>query len=155
MNDASEKFDYRSLGEFRYQIRRFLRFSEDAARNVGIEPQQHQMLLAIKGLPEGERASVRALAERMQLHHHSAVELLDRMEKAGLVRRQRGEQDRREVLLAATPKGERLLRELTQHHQNELRNSGPALAQALSRLISRPARSADAATARRKMEGTL
>lgn len=155
MTDRSERFDYRSLGEFRYQIRRFLRFSEDAARKAGIEPQQHQMLLAIKGLPDSERASVRVLAERMQLQHHSAVELLDRMEKAGLVRRQRGEQDRREVLVAATPKGERLLRELTQHHQNELRNSGPALAQALSRLISRSARSAETTATRRKMEGTL
>jgi DNA-binding MarR family transcriptional regulator len=153
MTDASDRFDYKSLAEFRYQIRRFLRFSEDAARGAGVEPQQHQMLLAIKGLPDGEHASVRTLAERMQLQHHSTVELVDRMERAGLVRRQRAEQDRREVLVTATPKGERLLRELTLHHRDELRDSGPELAQALWRLISRPSKSADAMARRKKVEG--
>jgi len=141
MRDGSRGFDYRSLAEFRYQIRRFLRFSEDAARAAGIEPQQHQLLLALKGLPEGERPSVRTLAERLQLHHHSTVELVDRMAEAGLVERHRSEQDRREVLVSATSKGERLLRELTVHHQEELRDSGRALAQALQKLIAQPARS--------------
>lgn len=155
MVDAAEKFDYMSLAEFRYQIRRFLHFSEEAARNAGIEPQQHQILLAMKGLPEDAKASVRTLAERMQLQHHSTVELLDRMEHAGLVKRQRGEQDRREVLVTATPKGERILRELSLHHQDELRNSGPELAAALSRLISRPVKSVEAPARRRKIEGKL
>lgn len=150
MIDRTERFDYKALAEFRYQIRRFLHFSEEAARSAGIEPQQHQMLLTIKGLPENNRASVRTLAERMQLQHHSTVELLDRMEHAGLVKRQRGEQDRREVLVSATPKGERLLRELSLHHQNELRNNGPELAVALSRLISRPAKSVEAPAKRQK-----
>ncbi len=144
MNDGKYKSDYRALAEFRYQIRRFLRFSEDAARNAGVGPQQHQLLLAIKGLPEGDRPTVTVLAERMQLQHHSTVELVDRMERAGLVTRHRSEEDRREVLVSPTAKGERLLRELTVFHEDELRNSGPALAQSLRRLISRPARASAA-----------
>ncbi len=155
MNDGSSKFDYRALAQFRYQIRRFLHFSEEAARAAGIEPQQHQMLLTIKGLPEQERPAVRALAQRMQLQHHSTVELLDRMESAGLVRRQRGAEDRREVLVSLTSRGEKLLTELTAHHQEELRSSGPALAQALSRLISRPSKSAVVSARRKKLEGKL
>jgi len=139
MVDPDGKFDYRALAEFRYQIRRFLRFSGDAARAARIEPRQHQVLLAIKGLPAGERPTVRVIAERMQLHHHSAVELVDRMERAGLVIRRHNEEDRREVLVSATAKGERLLHQLTAQHQDELRNRGPELAQALQRLISRGA----------------
>ncbi len=142
MNDAGPNFDYQALAEFRYQIRRFLRFSEDAARLAGVEPQQHQLLLAIKGLPDGARPTVRMLAERMQLQHHSTVELVDRMERAGLVERHRSEEDRREVLVSATSKGERILRDLTMHHREELRNSGPALSQSLRRLISQPVRPA-------------
>jgi DNA-binding MarR family transcriptional regulator len=138
MASGSDKFDYSALAEFRYQIRRFLHFSEEAARAAGIEPQQHQLLLAIKGLPEDERPTVRAVAERMQLQHHSAVELIDRMERAGLVERRRSGEDRREVLVIGTAKGEKLLRELTMHHQDELRNSGPALAKSLRQIMSRP-----------------
>ncbi len=153
---VTDGFDYGALAEFRYQIRRFLRFSEDAARAAGVEPQQHQLLLAMKGLRPDERPSVRALAERMQLLHNSTVELVNRMEQTGLVQRHRGEEDRREVLISPTPKGERLLRELTAHHQEELRDSGPALAQALQRIISRPvARSASAKTRVQKQEGKL
>ncbi len=134
-----EHLDYHSLAEFRYQIRRFLHFSEMAARNAGLEPKQHQLLLAIKGLPPDLRPTVRTLADRMQLKHHSAVELIDRLERSGLVARHRAEKDRREVLVALVPKGERLLRALSLHHQNELLNSGPKLAQTLQRLIARPA----------------
>lgn len=134
------RIDYQALAEFRYQIRRFLRFSEEAARSAGVEPQQHQLLLALKGLPRGERPTIRTIAERLQIQHHSAVELIDRLEKSGMVQRQRGEEDRREVLVQLSPKGERLLRELSLHHQGELRNSGPTLAQALRRLIGRPVR---------------
>lgn len=135
---TSEHLDYYALSEFRYQIRRFLHFSEMAARSAGIEPKQHQLLLAIKGLPPDLRPTVRNLAERLQLKHHSAVELIDRLERSGCVARQRAERDRREVLVQLLPKGERLLRALSLHHQNELRNSGPRLAQTLRRLISRP-----------------
>ncbi|MDT8068465.1 MAG: MarR family transcriptional regulator [Terriglobia bacterium] len=136
---TTEHLDYHALSEFRYQIRRFLHFSEMAARAAGIEPKQHQLLLAMKGLPADLRPTVRNLAERMQLKHHSAVELIDRLERSGLVARHRAERDRREVLVQLLPKGERLLRALSLHHQNELRNSGPKLAQTLRRLISRPA----------------
>ena len=135
----AEHLDYRALAEFRYQIRSFLHFSETAARAAGLEPKQHQLLLAIKGLPPDVRPTVRTLAERMQLQHHSAVELIDRLERAGLAARHRGDEDRREVLVQLLPKGERLLRALSLHHQNELQNSGPKLAQTLQRLISRPA----------------
>ncbi|HYX50470.1 MAG TPA: helix-turn-helix domain-containing protein, partial [Ktedonobacteraceae bacterium] len=71
--------EYQTLAEFRYQLRRFLRFSEQAARAAGLEPQQHQLLLALKGLPEGRKATIGALAERLQLTHHSTVELVDRL----------------------------------------------------------------------------
>lgn len=123
--------DYQSLAEFRYQIRRFLRFSEQVARKAGIEPRQHQLLLAIKGLPPHERASIGALAERLQLQHHSAVELTNRLAKGGYVRRVRDRNDRREVLLSLTAKGEKLLRGLSLDHREELRNAGPTLMAAL------------------------
>src|ERR1700731_4491393 len=91
--------DYTALADFRYEIRRFLNFSETAARAAGIEPHQHQALLAIKGLPARQIATVGALAERLQIQHHSAVELTNRLESKGLIRRSRGQADRREVLL--------------------------------------------------------
>ena len=72
--------DYRALAEFRYQLRRFDRFSERAARAVGLEPQQHQLLLAVKGMPAGVHATIGLLAERLQVQHHTAVELVDRMQ---------------------------------------------------------------------------
>ena len=132
-----DRIDYQALAEFRYQIRRFLHFSEQAARAAHIEPQQHQLLLAIKGLPESLRPTIGTLADRMQLQHHSAVELIDRLEKAGMVNRTRSEVDRREVLIELSAKGERLLRELSLYHQQELRDSGPALSQSLRRLTAR------------------
>ncbi len=131
------KLDYTALAEFRYQIRRFLRFSEEAARAAGVEPQQHQLLLAMKGLPRGLQPTIGNLAERLQIQHHSAVELVNRLERAGLVERHRGEHDRREVLVQLSAKGERLLRDLSLYHQDELRNSGPALSVALRRLMAK------------------
>lgn len=123
--------DYQSLAEFRYQIRRFLRFSEEAARKAGIEPRQHQLLLGIKGLPPHERPCIGTLAERLQLQHHSTVELANRLAKAGYVRRMRDGGDRREVLLSLTAKGEKLLRALSLDHRAELRTAGPTLMAAL------------------------
>jgi DNA-binding MarR family transcriptional regulator len=134
---TEDRIDYKALAEFRYQIRRFIHFSEQAARAAGIEPQQHQLLLAIKGLPASLRPTIRTLADRMQLQHHSAVELIDRLEKAGMVSRSRSDVDRREVFIELSAKGERLLRDLSLYHQDELRDTGPALAQTLRRLISR------------------
>lgn len=127
--------DYQSLAELRYQIRRFLHFSEQAARKAGLEPRQHQLLLAIKGLPYGARPRIGELAERLQIQHHSTVELVNRLAAGGYVRRERGGQDRREVLLSLTPTGEKVLRELSLAHRAELRLQGPALITALRRAI--------------------
>ena len=108
--------DYQALAEFRYQIRKFLHFSEQAVRKAGLERGQYQLMLAIKGIPPGVRPRIRELATRMQIRHHSAVELINRLESGGYVRRQRAEDDRREVLLALTPSGERTLADLALHH---------------------------------------
>lgn len=127
--------DYQSLAELRYQIRRFLHFSEEAARKAGLEPRQHQLMLAIKGLPQDVRPRIGELAERLQIQHHSTVELVNRLSSGGYVRRERGGEDRREVLLSLTPKGEKVLRELSLHHRAELRTQGPALIAALRHAI--------------------
>jgi DNA-binding MarR family transcriptional regulator len=133
--DAKPQIDYRALAALRYEIRRFLNFSEQAARDAGIEPQQHQALLAIKGLPAGQTATVGVLAERLQIQHHSAVELVNRLAAKGLLRRLRGQNDRREVLLRLTSRGERLLKNLTLPHRAELRSTGPTLLRALKEAI--------------------
>ena len=127
--------DYQSLADLRYEIRKFLHFSEQAARAAGVEPHQHQFMLALKGLPKGVRPRIGELAERLQIRHHSAVELVNRLSAGGYIRRHRGEDDRREVLLALTPSGERALRELSLHHRHELRLRGPALVAALKRAM--------------------
>ena len=126
--------EYQALAEFRYQLRRFLHFSEQAARSVGLEPQQHQLLLALKGLPEGRMATVGELAERLQIRHHSTVELIDRMVERGLILRSRDENDQRRVLINLTFQGEELLRRLSLLHGTELRSTGPALVRALNAL---------------------
>ncbi len=135
--------DYEWLAEVRYQIRRYLRFSEQASRAAGLEPRQYQLMLAIKGLPKGTRPRIGELAERLQIQHHSTVELVNRLSAGGYVRRHRAGDDRREVLLALTPKGERVLRKLFLDHRAELRTRGPALIAALKRAIpitKRPSR---------------
>ncbi len=124
--------DYQALAEFRYRIRRFLHFSEQMARSAGLEPQQHQLLLAIKGLPAGRQATIRELAERLQLQHHSTVELVDRLKDHGFVERQRDEADQRRVLVHLTPQGEEILLRLSAIALAELRSTGPALVRALS-----------------------
>ena len=128
--------DYQALAEFRHQIRKFLHFSEHAVQDAGLERGQYQLMLAIKGMPEGVRPRIRELANRMQIQHHSAVELVNRLESSGYVRRERAVEDRREVLLALTPKGERVLGELALHHHEELRSAGPSLVAALRRVMS-------------------
>jgi DNA-binding MarR family transcriptional regulator len=134
--------EYRALAEFRYQIRRFLQFSAEAAREHGLEPQQHQLLLAIKGLPEGARATIRELAERLQIQHHSAVELVDRLAERDAIRREHDSEDRREVLIRLTRQGEALLRKLSIAHHAELETTGPLLAKALTAAIRRRRRAA-------------
>jgi DNA-binding MarR family transcriptional regulator len=127
--------DYRALAEFRYQIRRFLRFSEQAARRAGLEPAQHQLLLAVKAYA-GE-PTVGELAERLQLRHHSVVGLVDRLAECGLVRRNRAEGDRRQVRIRLTAKGEAVLRKLSLEHRAELASAGSVLAAALQAILAR------------------
>jgi DNA-binding MarR family transcriptional regulator len=127
--------DYRSLADFRYEIRRFLNFSERAAREAGIEPHQHQAILAIKGLPTGQKATVGALAERLQVQHHTAVELINRLQAKKLIRRTRNGPDRREVMLALTNPGEHVLTALTRLHRAELRSAGPVLLRVLNAVL--------------------
>jgi len=126
--------EYRALAEFRYELRRFLHFSERAARAAGLEPQQHQLLLALKGMREGEQATIGILAEQLQIEHHSVVELVDRMEARGLVRRIPADDDRRFVLVELTVRGERQLPLLSLFHRAELRAITPAISRALEAL---------------------
>ena len=128
--------DYQALAEIRYQIRRFLHFSEQTARVAGIESQQHQVMLALKGLPEGKQATISYLAERLQLQHHSMVELIDRLVERNFVQRRRDEADQRRVIVELTAHGDAVLRELSLSHRNELQTAGPALVQALNALIA-------------------
>jgi DNA-binding MarR family transcriptional regulator len=123
--------EYRDLAEFRRQIRKFLHFSETKAKEDGLEPQQHQLLLAIHGLPEGVKPSIRELASRMFLQPHSALELVKRLEQTGAVSRSEGPEDRREVWVRLTPAGRATLRKLALAHRSELDASGPELAKAL------------------------
>ena len=127
--------DYQALAEFRFQIRKYLHFSERAVQAAGLERGQYQLMLAIKGIPEGVRPRIRELADRMQIQHHSAVELINRLEARGFVRRERARDDRREVLLALTPKGERVLAELALHHHEELQSAAPDLVAALRKVM--------------------
>src|ERR1700680_3856144 len=127
--------EFRALAEFRYQIRVFLNGSEETARNAGLEPQQYLLLLALRGLPLGREASIRELAERMQLRHHSVVELLDRLERRLLLRRERSRSDRRQVVVHLTPRGEKILTRLARQRIAELRTAAPALVRALTAAI--------------------
>ncbi len=117
--------DYEALAELRYQIRRFLSFSEQAARGAGLEPRQHQLMLALKGLPAQSRPTIGELAERLQIQHHSAVELVNRLVAAGYIRRTRAGEDRREVLLSLTPKGERGIATAVPASQDGITRRGP------------------------------
>jgi DNA-binding MarR family transcriptional regulator len=127
--------DYQALADFRFEIRRFLNFSERTVRAAGLEPQQHQALLAIKGLPAHRAATIGVLAERLLIQHHSAVELVNRLELKGLIRRARGAADRREVMLTLSRHGEALLKRLTAPHHVELQSARPKLLAALAAAI--------------------
>jgi len=127
--------DYQSLADLRYEIRKFLHFSERAARTAGLEPRQHQLMLALKGLPKGSRPRIGELAERLRIQHHSAVELVNRLAAGGYISRNRAADDRREVLVTLTRKAEKVLRELSLHHREELRSQGPVLLSAVKRAM--------------------
>ncbi len=114
------KTQIENLAAFRYAMRRFLRFSENAARKAGLSPQQYQLLLTIKGMPGREWAYVTEIAERLQISHHGAVALITRAQKQHLVHRTPGQEDRRTVQVTLADKGEELLGRLSALHQQEL-----------------------------------
>jgi DNA-binding MarR family transcriptional regulator len=130
--------EYRALAELRYRIRHFLREGDIVAQAAGLEPQQYLLLLTIRGLPPAEEATIRTLAERLALKHHSVVELIDRLETHGYVRRTRGREDRRRVLVSLLPRGERLLEHVARHRIGELRSTGHDLVRAIDHLLQKP-----------------
>ena len=123
--------EYRDLAEFRRQIRRFLHFSEATAKQHGVEAQQHQLMLAVQGLPDSVRPTIREVASRLFIEHNSAVELVNRLESKGAIARRPGAEDKREVLIRLTSSGRAILRKLALAHREELERSGPELARAL------------------------
>lgn len=146
--------EYLALAEFRYQLRRFLRHMEESTRTLGANPQQYQLVLAIKGLPRDVTPSISQLAERMQLNHNSMVELVDRCEENGLLRRTRSGDDRRQVTLSITPEGETLLRKLGTAAREELQEMGPSLVDSVFRLIGDKRHGKDAVPASKRTGGT-
>lgn len=121
------KRDFEALARFRFGIRRYLRFSEETVRRHGLTPQQYQLLLAIKGFPDRDWAAVRELADRLQLRHHSVVELVNRAQGQGLVDRAPHPTDARAVRVELTAEGERILARLSALHRDELRRQDTAL----------------------------
>src|SRR5690242_7224591 len=128
--------DYRTLAAFRQRIREYLRFSEQAAREAGLEAQQYQLLLALKGLPRGTKPTIRELASHLLIEHHSAVGLIDRLANNGLVERRSDPDDHRQIIVRLTDRGEEVIRELASYHAGELRRTAPELIRALARVIA-------------------
>ena len=152
VNQALTDQDYRALADFRYRVRRFLHFSEEAARRESLEPHQHQMLLAIRALDAGGGPTVGKLAEYLLIRHHSAVGLVDRLAGRGLAKRVRTGPDRRQVRVRLTPEGTRRLARLSRAHRQELSHSGPELVSALGRLL-RQLRAQNRDRKKKKLEG--
>jgi DNA-binding MarR family transcriptional regulator len=137
--ETLDQSEYRKLEEFRFQIRRFLKFSESAARSAGIEPQQHQALLVLKAVPEGGLPTIGYLAERLFVKHHSAVGMVNRLQAMGLLTRRPSSEDARQVFIQLTKKGIRVLHSLSVSHQTELREMSSKLTRAL-RALNRPSK---------------
>ncbi|MGC1485909.1 MAG: MarR family transcriptional regulator [Candidatus Acidiferrum sp.] len=135
MGRTIRKTEYAALAELRHRIRQFLRGSDHAAEAAGLEPQQYQMLLAIRGLPDPNEASIRRLAERLFLRHHSAVGLIDRLAARGYVRRTPSVQDHRQLCVVLLPRGRRALERVVHERLHELRESGHALIFALTAIL--------------------
>jgi DNA-binding MarR family transcriptional regulator len=136
------KTDLETLARFRYVLRRFLRFSEDAAAKVGLSPQQHQALLATRGFPGRDRVIVGELAERLQIRHHSTASLIDRLVAMDLLKREVDTKDRRRVWVSLTEKGDELILQLSAAHADELRSIGPQMTELLGELeksLAKPA----------------
>ncbi|GAA0617220.1 helix-turn-helix domain-containing protein [Sporichthya brevicatena] len=128
ISEPLTKSDFEALARFRFGIRRYLRFSEDIVRTLGLTPQQYQLLLAIKGFPDRDWALVHELADRLQLRHHSVVELINRAQAQDLVVRQPHPDDNRAVRVVLTPHGEQVLSRLASLHRDQLKRMGDALA---------------------------
>jgi DNA-binding MarR family transcriptional regulator len=131
---AISKHDYEILASFRYALRMFLRFSEEAAHETGLTPQQHQALLVIKGFPGRDQVTVGELAERLQIRHHSAVGLADRLVKHKYLARTRDSKDHRVVYVGVTARGEKVLEKLTSQHREQLRRLEPQIKSVLKAL---------------------
>src|SRR6202048_4730423 len=129
--------DYRSLAALRYRIRLFLSEGDAAARREGLEPQQYLLLLAVWGLPEGAEATIQVLAQRLMLKHNSTVELIDRLETHGYLRRSQSREDRRCILVTLLPRGKQLVERVARERLTELRGGGEALSDALDTLLGR------------------
>lgn len=128
------KAQYETLAAFRYALRKFIHFSETAAQAAGITPQQHQALLAIRGFPGRNQVTVSELAERLQLRHHSAVGLVDRLVTEKLVSRVPSEEDRRQVFIQLTSRGRKTLENLSAMHHKQLKQLGPEFSLLFERL---------------------
>ncbi len=137
MADKITSGEYRALAELRYRIRLFLREGDATAHEGGLEPQQYQMLLAIRGLEDGELATIGTLAEKLAIKHHSAVELIDRLEKHGYVRRLRDKEDRRQVHVMLLTRGEKALAGVVKERISELRATGAALVRTIETILDR------------------
>jgi DNA-binding MarR family transcriptional regulator len=136
-----KRTDYEALAAFRHSLRRFLAFSENNAKSVGLTPQQHQALLSIKAGYEGRQSiNVGELAAHLLIEKHSAAELVDRLESSGLVKRNKSKTDRRVVMLTVTPKGEKLLGALSRENLSELRMAAPIVTALVKKLDQKAAR---------------
>lgn len=138
VSQAVSRAEYEALAEFRYQLAGFLRRRRSAARDAGIEPQQYELLLAVKGLPPNKKPTIKQIAEQLRLQHHSTVELTTRLVNQGLIRRERSKQDRRSVLLSLTREGQRAMDEVVQYSLDQLRQEAPELLKTLARLVKKP-----------------
>jgi DNA-binding MarR family transcriptional regulator len=127
--------DYRALAELRYRIRHFLRENDAAARQLGLEPQQYLLLLAVRGLPQRMKPTIRTLAERLGLKHNSTVELINRLESRGCVERIRSPEDRRCVLVSLLPRGQKLLEQVARQRITEVRAGGVELVNAMTAVL--------------------
>ena len=133
--DTVSDAELESLAAFRHALRRFLHFSEEAARQVGLTPQQHQALLSVRGLAGRGPVTIGALAEHLQVRHHSAVGLVDRLVERGMVRRYRDPSDLRRALISLTGAGESVLAELSKVHMEELKTRAKPLISAMAAIV--------------------
>ncbi len=134
---AISRAEYQALAEFRYQLASFLRRRRQAAESAGIEPQQYELMLAVKGLSRSTKPSIKQIADQLRLQHHSAVELTTRLVKRGLIRRQRSREDRRSVLLSITKEGQRAMDQVVHFSLTQLREEAPELLKTLARLVKK------------------